>query len=116
MNKKERRLAMATALQSAAPSMVVVDNLADKVTVPKTKTMAAALKSWGVADGEKAYLITKEASEAVVLSTRNMAKVVQSDICHLNVYDILNADKVIVEEGALTYLNDFYGANGPAWA
>ena len=116
MNKKERRLAMATAIQSAAPAMIVVDDLSAKVSTPKTKEMAGALKAWGVAEGEKAYLITKDASENVTLSTRNMAKVVQSDIKHLNVYDVLNADKVVVEESALSYINDFYGESGAAWA
>ena len=103
MNKKERRLAMATAIQSAAAA-------------PKTKAMASALKSWGVAEGEKAYIITKDAPENVTLSTRNMAKVVQTDIKHLNVYDVLNADKVVIEESALAYINDFYGESGAAWA
>ena len=61
MNKKERRLAMATAIQSAAAasSLIVVDSLAG--AVPKTKAMANALKSWGVAEGEKAYITTKDA-------------------------------------------------------
>ena len=116
MNKKERRLAMATAIQSAAGSMIVVDDLGANVSVAKTKTMANALKAWGVEEGEKAYVITKDASDAVKLSTRNMAKVVQSDISHLNVYNVLNADKVVVEESALKYINDFYGAEGGAWA
>ncbi|ACO64343.1 predicted protein [Micromonas commoda] len=116
MNKKERRLAMATAIQSAAAasSMIVVDSLAG--AAPKTKAMATALKSWGVAEGEKAYIITKDAPEGVTLSTRNMARVVQTDIKHLNVYDVLNADKVVVEESALQYINDFYGESGAAWA
>lgn len=115
MNKKERRLAMATAIQSASSAMIVVDDLA-KCATPKTKAMGEALKSWGVAEGEKAYLITKDASDNVTLATRNMARVVQTDIKHLNVYDVLNADKVVIEESALAYINDFYGESGAAWA
>ena len=88
MNKKERRLAMATAIQSASSAMIVVDDLA-KCATPKTKAMGEALKSWGVAEGEEAYLITKDASDNVTLATRNMARVVQTDIKHLNVYDVL---------------------------
>ena len=34
----------------------------------------------------------------MTLATRNMARVVQTDIKHLNVYGVLNADKVVVEE------------------
>jgi large subunit ribosomal protein L4 len=45
-----------------------------------------------------------------------MAKVVQTDIKHLNVYDVLNADKIVVEESAMAYINDFYGVGGGAWA
>jgi large subunit ribosomal protein L4 len=41
---------------------------------------------------------------------------VHADITKLNVYDVLNADKVVVDEAALGYLNDFYGAAGRAWA
>jgi large subunit ribosomal protein L4 len=43
------------------------------------------MQSWGVAEGEKVYLITKGAGDAVTLSTRNMTKVVQIDITHRNV-------------------------------
>merc|ERR1719199_602807 len=46
MNKKERRLAMATAIQSAAATMIVVDDLGANVSVAKTKAFQDALKSW----------------------------------------------------------------------
>jgi len=117
MNKKERRLAMATAIQSAASSMVVVDDINSGVTVPKSKAFQDNLKSWGVnVDDEKTYVITKDAPKEVELATRNMARVVHADITKLNVYDVLNADKVVVDEAALGYLNEFYGASGGAWA
>ena len=117
MNKKERRLAMATAIQSAASSMVVVDDINSGVTVLKSKAFQDNLKSWGVnVDDEKTYVITKDAPKEVELATRNMARVVHADITKLNVYDVLNADKVVVDEAALGYLNEFYGASGGAWA
>lgn len=117
MNKKERRLAMATAIQSAASSMIVVDSINSGVTVPKSKAFQDNLKSWGVnVNEEKTYVITKDAPKEVELATRNMARVVHADITKLNVYDVLNADKVVVDEAALGYLNDFYGASGRAWA
>lgn len=48
MNKKERRLALATALQSAAPDMVVVGSVAEAVPEVKTKNLVAKLESIGV--------------------------------------------------------------------
>lgn len=115
MNKKERRLAMATAIQSAAGAIIVVDG-GLLATSPKTKAMREALTAMGVGENEKLYLITKDAPENVTQATRNMAKVVQTDIKHLNVYDVLNADKIVVEESAMAYINDFYGVGGGAWA
>lgn len=117
MNKKERRLAMATAIQSAASSMIVVDGMCAGVKEPKSKLFQENLKSWGInVNSEKTYIITKDAPKEVDLATRNMARVVHADITGLNVYDVLNADRVIVDEQALGYLNEFYGANGRAWA
>jgi large subunit ribosomal protein L4 len=40
---------------------------------------------------------------------------VQTDVSHLNVYDILNADKVIVEAAALAHISSFFGEDGAAW-
>lgn len=51
MNKKERRLALATAMQSAAEDMTVVENLDGQVKDGKTKTLLAMLKNVGVALG-----------------------------------------------------------------
>jgi hypothetical protein len=43
MNKKERRLALATALQSAAQDMIVVEHLEEQVQDMKTKTLLSIL-------------------------------------------------------------------------
>ena len=74
------------------------------------------MMAWGVGADEKAYVITKDANESVAKSARNIARVVQTDVTHLNVYDVLNADKVIVEKSALAQIQAFYGAEGEAWA
>ena len=116
MNKKERRLAMATAIQSAAPAMVVVDDLSAKLWSPKTKVRAPQ-PSAGRVRGRDAERVTKDASDNVTLSTRNMAKVVQSDIKHLNVYDVLNADKVVLEDLRHAYIRGRQlRRGGAAWA
>ena len=117
MNKKERRLAMATALQTAAASITVVDDLTPAAFPErKTKPFAAALQRWGVAPGEHALLITKEAVENIVFSARNIGGLVHSPVEKLSVYDVLRADKLIVEASALEHLNSWYGAEGAAWA
>lgn len=116
MNKKERRLAMATALQTAAASITVVDDLTTaQFPERKTKAVAEALARWGVAPGEHSLLITKEVVENVAASARNIGTLVHSPVSMLSVYDVLRADKLIVEASALAHLNAWFGAEGEAW-
>lgn len=51
MNKKERRLALATALQSASSDILVVESLAGQVQDKKTKSLLALLAKVGVTQG-----------------------------------------------------------------
>jgi large subunit ribosomal protein L4 len=115
MNKKERRLAMATALQSAASAMIVIDDISGNISKPSANDFNKSLQKWGVGATEKAYVITKDANPNVTLSTRNISRVVHTDITHLNVYDVLNADKVVVDAAALAHIQSFFGENGQAW-
>jgi len=106
---------MATALQSAASAMVVIDDITSNVTAPGTNALDKSLTAWGVGASEKAYVITKDLSANVAMSARNNARLVYADIMHLNVYDVLNADKIVVEASALAHLNTYFGENGQAW-
>eukprot|EP00232_Nephroselmis_pyriformis_P031136 CAMPEP_0182864260 /NCGR_PEP_ID=MMETSP0034_2-20130328/7077_1 /TAXON_ID=156128 /ORGANISM="Nephroselmis pyriformis, Strain CCMP717" /LENGTH=273 /DNA_ID=CAMNT_0024996513 /DNA_START=22 /DNA_END=843 /DNA_ORIENTATION=- len=109
MNKKERRLAMATAIQSAAADMVVVEDLSGKID-GKTKTMVAALKAWGAGEKDHCLLITKDEIAEVKRAGGNIEKLKMNNCHGLSVYDVLRADKIMIEKSALAYLNDFYGA------
>ncbi|MGB3296305.1 MAG: 50S ribosomal protein L4, partial [Phormidesmis sp.] len=71
MNRKERRLALRTAFQSCADSMVVVQDFASELTQPKTKEMIAAISRWGVDADTKILMITVQKDEMVHRSVRN---------------------------------------------
>ncbi|CAI5500458.1 unnamed protein product [Closterium sp. Naga37s-1] len=111
INKKEKLLAVGTALQNAATanggaSFIVIEDVHDKVAAPKTKDFVAALARWGV-DYKKdhALLLTGEASENLLLSTRNIENLKVVTPNALNIYDVLRADKLLVTESGLEYLN-----------
>jgi large subunit ribosomal protein L4 len=114
MNKKERRLALATALHSAAADMVVVDSLEASLPETKTRAMVSALRALG-ADPEtgKVLVVLAEASEAVYLAGRNIPSVAINTADAVQVYDVLGSDKIVVEAAALAYLNEFLGAPAP---
>lgn len=109
MNRKERRLALRTALQSRAEDMVVVENFATQLPRPKTKDLIAALDRWGVSAGEKVLLILPEKQENVYLSGRNVAKMRICLADSLNVYDVLAADKIVTTSDALAKVQEVYG-------
>ena len=81
-----------------------------KLTTPKTKTLVEALERWGVDQEEYGLLILSEQSSMIELSARNVEKLKLNTVDHLNVYDVLRADKIVVEESAFKYIQEFYGA------
>eukprot|EP00475_Leptophrys_vorax_P010894 TRINITY_DN17455_c0_g1_i1.p1 TRINITY_DN17455_c0_g1~~TRINITY_DN17455_c0_g1_i1.p1 ORF type:complete len:291 (-),score=19.90 TRINITY_DN17455_c0_g1_i1:19-891(-) len=118
INKKEKLLAVGTALQSAATagggsSFIVIEDLENAVAAPKTKDFVAALRRWGV-DYKKdhALLLTTEASENLLLSTRNIENLKVVTPGSLNIYDVLRADKLLVTESGVAYLNQRFGEVG----
>eukprot|EP00850_Spirogloea_muscicola_P001172 SM000004S15042 [mRNA] locus=s4:988281:988973:- [translate_table: standard] len=118
INRKERQLALSTALQSAAPDALVVDGLAAAVASPSTAAFVAALRRWGFAtDGRRAallFLADGELSDALRLSSRNIPRLTVATPRSLNLYDVLRADKLILTRAGLEYLNDMYGEPGYA--
>jgi large subunit ribosomal protein L4 len=111
MNKKERRLALRTAFMSRSEDLMIVENFAENLVSPKTKDLIAALVRWEIEIGRKVLIVVAdEISENVYLSARNIpyVKVIQHNC--LNVFDILNADKIVMTTEALTKSQEVYNA------
>jgi large subunit ribosomal protein L4 len=108
MNRKERRLALRTALSSRGPDMVVVEEFAEKLPRPKTKELLGAMVRWGIEPEAKILLIVSEKDETVYLSARNIAKLKLISATQLNVYDLLWADKIVATSSALAKIQEVY--------
>ncbi|HBB35750.1 MAG TPA: 50S ribosomal protein L4 [Cyanobacteria bacterium UBA8803] len=108
MNRKERRLALRTAFVSRAEDLIVVEDFADQLPRPKTKDLAEAIARWGVEPGSKVLLILPQKEEMVYLSARNMPTVKLIGADGLNVYDVLEADKIVTTNTALTKIQEVY--------
>jgi large subunit ribosomal protein L4 len=108
MNRKERRLALRTAIAGQAENLIVVQPFAEQLTQPKTKELAQALKRWGATDNKKVLLILAEVPENILLSARNIPylKVLRAD--NLNIYDVLAADTILATAEALEKLQEVY--------
>ena len=106
VNKKVRRLAMKSAFSSkaAAEEIIVIDSIAlDEIKTAKIAAMLSAVGS-----ERKALIVLPEVDEKVIKSARNIAGVKTAQVNELNVYDILNADKLIIAKDALTKIEEVY--------
>ena len=99
--RKVKQLARKSALNARARegALHVVERFAFRR--PKTAQLAALLASLGL-DGRKILVLTAAANEAVYLSGRNLPSVDVMPYPQASAYDVLWAEAVVVEEGALT--------------
>nr|WP_290227125.1 50S ribosomal protein L4 [Trichocoleus desertorum] len=109
MNRKERRLALRTALQSRFEDLVIVQDFADQLPRPKTKELVSAIARWGVDPAAKVLLILPERAETIYLSARNIPNLRLISASNLNVFDILAADQIVTTASALTKIQEVYG-------
>ncbi|KAK9159008.1 hypothetical protein Scep_005582 [Stephania cephalantha] len=109
INRKEKRLAISTALASAMANAVVVEDFLGEFERPKTKEFIAAMRRWGLDPKEKAMFLVTEVSDNVRLSSRNIGTLKMLTPRTLNLFDILNADKLVFTRAAVDYLNRMYG-------
>jgi len=108
MNRKERRLALRTALMSRAEDWLVVQEFNTCVSTPRTRDLLAALERWGVAPDMRVLLVLKAPSEAVIKSARNVPRITLIRADQLNVFDLLHADKLVFSEDAVTTIQEVY--------
>ncbi|MBQ7185062.1 MAG: 50S ribosomal protein L4 [Clostridia bacterium] len=102
--KKVRRLAMKSAFTSQLENIIVVDKIA--LAEAKTKLVAAMLKELGVE--KKALLVLPEKEDKVVRASKNIPTVKDAYVNTLNVYDLLNADKIVIEKSAMEKIQEVY--------
>ena len=100
MNRKERRLALLSALsyKNKEKSIVVVDKV--ELAGNKTRDMINALKGLEL-DEKKVLVIMDELTEQVILASRNLQNVLLMEPAEINVLDIVNADVLLMDKQAV---------------
>ena len=106
LNKKVKRLALKSALSAKAAenNIVVIDAI--KMDSIKTKTFANFLNAVGAE--KKPLVVTAEADQIVVKSGRNIPGCEVTFANLLNVYDIVNANKLVVDKAALAKIEEVF--------
>ena len=105
MNKKARKLAICSALSAkvAAGQLILIDGL--NMAEVKTKTFKSFIDTF---EAGKALVITPEVNKNVVLSARNIPGVKTTFSGVISVYDILKADKLLVDKEAALKIQEVY--------
>ncbi|MBQ9989243.1 MAG: 50S ribosomal protein L4 [Clostridia bacterium] len=106
VNKKVRQLAMRSALSAKVEEqdMIVLEDIA--FSAPKTKEMVKVLNALGV--DSKTLLVLDAPNEMVELSARNLPGLKTITSGTLNVYDIMNCNKMIVTKKAAQMVTEVY--------
>lgn len=106
VNKKEKRLALKSALsvKAADSDIIVVDKIATDEY--KTKNIVAMLQA--IEAGKKALIVLPEVDSKVIRSANNIPGVKTAQVNTINVYDILNADKLIIAKDAVSKIEEVY--------
>ena len=137
LNKKTRRVALFSALSDkvANGDLVILDTLTLEAGKPSTKTMAAMFKTLGfektytktyktiaVEDGKPVYgteereatkaqralVVLDTMDAAVIKSCNNIPTVKTTQYSTLNVYDVINAEKLVMTVEAVKKLEEVY--------
>lgn len=106
LNKKVKRLALKSALSAkvASGDLIVVDEI--KMDEVKTKTFKTFLTAVGAE--KKAMVVTPEVNQNVILSSRNIPGCNTTFANLINVYDIVNCNKLVVDKAAVAKIEEVF--------
>ena len=105
MNKKEKRLALKSALTNCVKdnNFVVVDEI--KFDEIKTKNFKKILDNLKIT---KSLVVLENGNDNVVFSARNIKDIKTAGVNELNVYDIMKYEKVIITKNAVKNVEEVY--------
>ena len=106
MNRKERVLALKSALSYKVKEneIIILDEL--NVKTPKTKDMIKLLND--IKAPSKTLIVVDELTDNLILATRNIPKVELLEANEINVLDIIGADGLVITKKALEMIEEAY--------
>ena len=107
MNRKERRLALLSALsyKNKNKEIVVVDEI--NLESNKTKDFIKELEKLNLAD-KKVLVVMSELTENVILASRNLMNVLLMEPSEINVLDIINANVLLFDKKAISDVEEAF--------
>ena len=106
MNRKERVLALKSALSYKVEEneIIILDEL--NVKTPKTKDMIKLLND--IKAPKKTLIVVDELTDNLILATRNIPKIELLEASEINVLDIIGADGLVITKKAVEMIEEAY--------
>jgi len=108
LNKKERQLALQTLIYNKKNSIVIIENLENAITEPKTKNFVQVCKDCSINLDQKVVIIVSKKTTALKLATQNVKNVELILASNLNTLSLLKAKQIILTPLAINYIKEIY--------
>lgn len=108
LNKKERQLALRTLLYNKKNNILVIENLENAVTEPKTKSFLKICNDCSLNLDQKLLVIVSQKTVPLKLATQNLQNVELISASNLNTLSLLKAKQIILTPLAINYIKEIY--------
>ena len=108
INKKERQLALQTLLYNKKNNILIIDNLENEITQPKTKNFLKICQDCNINLEQKILVVVSKKTKSLKLSTQNLKNVELILASNLNTISLLKAKQIILTPLAIDYIKEIY--------
>ena len=108
LNKKERKLALQTLLYNKKNNILVIEDLENELTEPKTKTFLKICQNCLVSLNQKVLIIVSKKTIPLKLATQNLKNMELISASNLNTFSLLKAQQIILTPSAMNYIKEIY--------
>ena len=108
LNKKERRLALQTLLYNKKDSIVLIEDLENGITEPKTKSFLKVCQDCNISLDQKVLVVVSKKTVPLKLSTQNIKNVELISASNINTLSLLKAKQIILTPLAINDIKEIY--------
>ena len=108
LNKKERRLALQTLLYNKKNNLLIVNDLENAISTPKTKTFLKICQDCNINLNQKLLIIVSKKTVPLKLSTQNIQNVELISASNLNTLSLLKAKQILLTPSAINDIKEIY--------
>ena len=108
LNKKERRLALQTLLYNKKNNILIIENLENEISTPKTKSFLKICSNCAINLNQKLLVVVSEKTKSLKLSTQNIKNVELISASNLNTLSLLKAKQIVLTPLAMNDIKEIY--------